>query len=110
MRTRAIISILVCFVCLGVLLVLYLERADVGLTDETKRQTEEGGESSRRSEMPSETVQQLMQNAESKDSPSSPLFLGYECPEPLSREVLFDAECLKAIDRHFRSKPAYSIE
>lgn len=110
MRTRAIVSILVCFVCLGVLLVLYLERADVGLTDETKRQTERGGESLSRSEMPSETAQQPTPKKESKNLPSSPLFLGDECPEPLSREVLLDAECLTAINRHFRSKPAYTIE
>lgn len=110
MRTRAIVSILVCFVCLGALLVAFMYRTDTGRAYETKGQTEESGQSLRRSEMPSETVQQLMQNAESKDSPSSPLFLGDECPDPLSREVLLDAECLRAIDRHFRSKPAYTIE
>lgn len=38
------------------------------------------------------------------------LFLGDECPDPLEQSALSNAECLKAIDQHFRNEAAYTIE
>ena len=62
-------------------------------------------------EAPAPSTQEtpLKVEVEANEAPSSPLFLGDECPETLDAGVLTNEKCLDATERHFMDSPAYVI-
>ena len=109
--SKAIVPLLVGCVCLGFLVVLYLQLPDRGSAEETEEAIcQEVGKSPRQSRTTPETETRLAQVEESESPSNSMLFLGNECPDPLEQSSLSNAECAKAIDQHFRNEAAYTIE
>lgn len=62
-------------------------------------------------EAPAPSTQEIPLKVEAvaNEPPSSPLFLGDECPETLDAGILNNEKCLDATERHFMDSPAYVI-
>lgn len=92
-------------------MVVYMQPIDRGSEDETEEILyQEIDKSHRQSRTTPETETRLAQLDESESPSNGMLLLGDECPDPLEQSSLSNAECLKAIDQHFRSEAAYTIE
>lgn len=90
---------------------VYMQRVDRGAAEEYEEILFHGvNESLRQSRVTPETESRLAELEESNNSLNSPLFLGDECPETLDQSISSNVECLQAIDQHFRSEAAYTID
>lgn len=110
-RSRAIVAVLMGLVCLGFLVVVYMQPTDSGSADETEEAiNQEANESLRQSRTTPKNESRLVKLEESESPSNSMLFLGDECLDPLEQSSLSSADCLNALDQHFRNEAAYTIE